>query len=661
MDLILFQLITVFSLGVFFFRPKNMFLYLLPFMLIEIFISGFWALKVLINNSLFTETLWFSFWGKPVVIIIDSLSAFFILVINFTVLTGFLYSGNYLKMYFLQKSQIQLGFHYFLFFWLYISLLFVTLVREVTLFLIVWEMMSVATLFLVIFESEKPDTVKIGIKFIIQMHIGFVFIMTAFILAHTKLGSMSSFDDLEKYFLLFKPFPLFLLFFIGFGIKAGFIPLHSWLPHAHPAAPSHVSGIMSGVIIKMGIYGILRVLSYIHTNLLSEGIFILSMSVVSGLLGVMYAIVQHDFKKLLAYHSIENIGIIGIGIGAGIIGVATQNDILAFLGFTGGILHILNHSLFKSLLFFSSGSVYLQTHTRNIEKLGGLIKKMPLTASLFLVGALAICGLPPFNGFISEFLIYSGLFRGMQGSAFLSDTTLLLTVLALTIIGGLAIFCFTKVFSIIFLGTSRSKSTEKAKEMDASALFPLYLIASAIVIVGIFPVAFIKGAARVTAIYVKNSAGLGEISATFSQITMVSVFFVFLVAIMWLIRDFQQKKVKTSVNATWGCGYSGADPSVHQYTATSFAKNYTELVTPLVNVKEEFQPLREQDIFPGKKEFKTHTVDIIEEKLITLPSHKLLSLMEKAAVFQSGKLQHYILYPFAFLVLIFLLTILGIL
>ena len=198
------------------------------------------------------------------------------------------------------------------------------------------------------------------------MHIGMFFLMIAFLIVGRETGEMS-FDALQRYFSWHSNLLLFILFFSGFGIKAGFIPFHTWLPQAHPAAPSHVSGVMSGVMIKMGIYGILRVLLFLQHDLLQIGVLILVVSLISGVLGVMMAIVQHDLKRLLAYHSIENIGIIGIGIGLGVIGLANGNNTLCLLGFSGGLLHVLNHSLFKSVLFFNAGSVYQATHTRNFE------------------------------------------------------------------------------------------------------------------------------------------------------------------------------------------------------------------------------------------------------------------------------------------------------
>lgn len=263
-----------------------------------------------------------------------------------------------------------MAWHFFNFLWLHISMLLVVIVRDGIAFLMIWEIMSLSSFFLVIFETEKKETIKIGINYLIQMHVGIVFLMIAFIVAYVQTNAEFSFDGLSVYFASHNPFWLFILFFVGFGIKAGFIPLHSWLPHAHPAAPSHVSGVMSGVMIKMGIYGIMRVLLNIPDDLFNIGLFVLIVSLATGLIGISLAIVQKDSKKILAYSSIENIGIIGIGIGLGVIGIAQNLPALAVLGFGGGILHILNHSLFKSLLFYSVGSVYKQTHTRNIEQLG---------------------------------------------------------------------------------------------------------------------------------------------------------------------------------------------------------------------------------------------------------------------------------------------------
>ena len=660
MLLIIFQILLVLTTCVFFVSKRRMSNLVLLIQLGLACITGYWSIDVLIHGTVFERELLINFWGSPLEIKVDSLSAFFILVLNFTLLTGSIYSKGYLKPYINEKNHAEFGLHYFSLAWLHISMLLVCMLRDGLAFLVVWEMMSVFSFFLVIFESEKKETVKAGINFLLQMHIGFVFIMAGFIFAFLQTGAAFSFDGLSVYFEEHPSLPLFLLFFVGFGIKAGFIPFHTWLPHAHPAAPSHISGIMSGVIIKMGIYGILRVLTYIHTDLLIIGIFILVVSLISGLLGVMYAIVQHDLKKLLAYSSIENIGIIGIGIGIGLIGVAKDLPILAVLGFAGGILHVLNHSLFKSLLFYSAGSVYMRTHTRHLEHLGGLIKKMPKTAFLFLLGALAICGLPPFNGFISEFLIYSGLFKGLQTPSLQTNFIILGTAIGLTLIGGLALFCFTKVFSIVFLGTPRSGAPEKAKEVDGSMILPKILAGIMIVAIGIYPVFFVKMVGNVVGLYVRDTSLIMQNISYMSKISCSSLVFILLIAILWFIRRAQQKRVRIEHGPTWGCAYSGANPAVHQYTATSFANNYSELAPPIVKTGKYFESLKEEEIFPRPRSFKTKTGDMIEENMVEKPIRKIIKWMEKAAIFQTGNLQHYIMYVFMFMGLIFWLTFFNI-
>jgi len=655
MDILLFYLALLASVVLFFVPKKQQYFLTLAISFVVAGITSYWAVRVF-TKDLPLKILFFQMQNYPVHLVIDNLSAFFILVVNFTVLMGLIYGKAYLKPYMEKKSKTAFALHYFNFVWLHISMLLVLMFREALSFLIIWEIMSLSSFFLVIFESEKKETVKTGINYLIQMHIGVVFLMVAFLVAYVQSGAEMSFDGLNTYFSAHQPFGVFFLFFMGFGIKAGFIPLHSWLPKAHPAAPSHVSGVMSGVMIKMGIYGILRVLTYIHHDLYGIGLFILAISLISGLIGVSMAIVQHDVKKLLAYHSIENIGIIGIGIGLGTIGLAENMPVLAVLGFGGGILHILNHSLFKSLLFFTAGSVYKQTHTRNIEQLGGLIKKMPKTALFFLLGAVAISGLPPFNGFISEFLIYSGMFKSLQVGNLTNDIVILFTFSGLAIIGGLAIFCFTKVFSIIFLGTARSAKAEHAVEVEPIMNIPGFLIGFMILLIGLVPILFIPTLSQTISIFITNTEALEQIIPVLNKVSLSSGIFILIIGVMWFLRALQQKKQRIKQNATWGCGYTGADASVQQYTATSYADNFVQLSSKLVNVKKEFNEFDEDEIFPKKRKFETHSSDVFDDKLILRPTKCLLKILKKAAIFQTGKIQHYLLYAFSFIVFIALLT-----
>lgn len=599
--------------------------------------------------------------GAEVYLVIDKISSFFIVIVNLIVFMGLIYSKGYLRPYQNKKSKTEFGLHHFSFILLHLSMLFVLTLREGVSFLIAWEVMSVAAFFLVIFESEIQSTIKAGIQFIIQMHIAFVFIIVAFLIASITTGEPIGFESLENYFRTQPVLPLFLLFFAGFGIKAGFIPLHTWLPHAHPAAPSHISGIMSGVIIKMGIYGIVRVLTFIHTDLYSIGLFLLIISFISSVLGVTLAIVQHDFKKLLAYHSIENIGIIGMGIGVGVIGLALENQTLAVLGFAGGFLHILNHALFKSLLFFTAGNIYSQTHTRNIEELGGLIKKMPKTAFFFLLGSVAISGLPPFNGFISEFLIYVGMFKELHTGDLSLSLVLLGGIVGLVLIGGLALYCFTKVFSIIFLGNPRSNQTEHAREVEGSMLFPKFIISSFIVFIGVLPVFVLKPLAGIVSVFTPDVSALTDIAPSVQGISGSLGVFILLIAGLWFIRKLATKNKTVETGPTWGCAYTGAKPAIHQYTSTSYADYISNLAKYITGNRKHYRPIEKDELFPEPRTFESHATDIFEDYLVTKPIGKLLQFLEKIAVFQTGNLQHYLLYAIIFMALILLLTILNLL
>ena len=317
-----------------------------------------------------------SFFGE-IPVRIDALSAWFILIINFTSVTGVLYGAGYLKSSAVHPSVIS--FHWILYILFQSSMLAVCMVQHSIAFILAWEIMSLSSLLLVLFDYTNPKVLKAGINYLVQMHLSVVLLTVAFIWVYFKTGTFD-FKGISIFFGSNVNIWLFLLFFAGFGLKAGFIGLHTWLPQAHPAAPSHISGVMSGVIVKMGIYGIFRIITCLKADYVLLGEIIITISLLTGLFGIMNAAVHRDFKKMLAYCTIENIGIIGIGIGLGLIGIGTRQSLLSFLGFGGALLHVLNHSLFKSLLFFSAGSVYRQTHTRDMDKLGGLIKTMPRSA-----------------------------------------------------------------------------------------------------------------------------------------------------------------------------------------------------------------------------------------------------------------------------------------
>jgi hydrogenase-4 component B len=619
--------------------------------LLNALISGFFAVHALVGQS-YEFLLQGSLVTGMIPIRIDALSGWFILIINFVILTGGFYGIFYMKAYKDQRNNLIL--HSISFILLHASLISLCVIQNSIIFLIALEIISLTAFLVVIFEHEKVKTIQAGINYLIQSHICIVFMMIGFIWVAYKTGSYDfnaiatyTSDNSKAVSLL-----LFTCFFIGFAIKAGFVPFHTWLPYAHPAAPAHISGIMSGVIIKIGIFGILRMILLIKTDYLVIGYVILAISLISGLYGVMLAIIQHNLKKLLAYHSIENIGIIGIGIGVGCIGLGTNNSILASLGFAGAMLHVLNHALFKSLLFYTAGNVYQSVHNLNIESLGGLIKKMPQTATLFLIASIAICGIPPLNGFISEFIIYNGLYIWLQNSTLVSLITIIFSILGLVLIGGLAMVCFTKAFGIVFLGNPRCEFRHEIKEVPFIQLVPLYLIAFFILVIGLFPKKFLNILSKPVNLLAGNDQYAfnpfqGKSFDALQSISWAAWGLILMVIILLVFRKFVMVNRTAEVGPTWSCGYI-APSARQQYTASSFIRTYGKLFS---SVLLSFRSEKEiSGVFPTEGHYESHPYDKIEKWLIDKPLKAYKSLMGQFLFLQNGKLQFYILYGIIFIV-----------
>ncbi len=587
----------------------------------------------------------------------DSLSAFFILLINMVVLLASIYAQGYMKSY---KEPIALNIHFMAFNMLHIAMLLLVIIQHFVPFMILWEIMSLASFLLVIFESEKEEVLKAGLNYLVQMHICLIFIMLGSFMLMGETGEMS-FHALREYFTTTNNWPLFIVFFVGFGMKAGFVPLHTWLPHAHPAAPAPVSAVMSGVMIKMGIYGILRVVSCLQSSYYEIGIFVLVISFITGLYGIINAIVQSDIKKTLAFSSIENIGIIGMGIGLGMLGLGVQNYSLGFLGFAGAILHILNHALFKPLLFFGAGTVYQQTHTKHIDSLGGLIKYMPISGLLFLIGAIAICGLPPFNGFVSEFLIYDGIMGEFNKGNVSVDVLLLLALLGLALIGGLAIFCFTKVFGIVFLGNARKELKHQPQEADNWMLVPQFMIVFLMLGISVVATYLLIFITPIVNIFIPFTISIPISNILpLQNLSLLTIIFISLATVIYGIRTFFTRKNGESYGPTWGCGYLAADSKV-QYTASSYSESFGKLAYPLLRLKFRFKKFTETEIFPKTREFHSSSKDILEYTFISRPLWQLNKFIKRFAIVQSGNTQTYVLYAFVFLVFLFIITFIDIL
>ena len=590
---------------------------------------------------------------------VDALSGWFILMMNFTVLTGILYGRRYMKHYENKSGGIPM--HFVGYIINHVSMIGVFCVQNSLAFLYVWELMALSSFVLVIFEYKNPKTLKAGINYLIQSHICILFLTVGLIWVSSHTNSYD-FKAISQYTASVRPAIsslLFLILFIGFAIKAGFVPFHTWLPYAHPVAPSHISGVMSGVMIKQGVFGILRMLLLVNQNYLSIGYFILIFSLISGIYGVMLAIVQHDLKKLLAYHSIENIGIIGMGIGLGTIGMGIQNPYLAFAGFAGALLHTLNHSLFKSLLFYGAGTIYQAIHTLNIDSMGGLIKKMPQTAILFLIAAMAISGLPPFNGFVSEFLIYQGFFAGIHLGSITLTTILILSIIALVLIGGMALLCFTKAFGIIFLGQERSQFDHEVREAEPSKLLPGYMVVLLILIIGLFPQLFIQLLINPIRLFTGSlDVGLPMLLMTDSlqSISLVAWTFILIIASIAAIKKIAGRNHKKITSYTWVCGYA-APNSRMQYTAGSYVRTYRKLIGPLLQMNKKEEDI--EGVFSSPINSETHPYDKIEVIFIDLPLKFLNNILARVRIIQTGNVRHYILYGILFIFIIVIFSLLN--
>jgi hydrogenase-4 component B len=592
---------------------------------------------------------------------IDALSGLFIIIVNFVTVLASFYALSYLKG---NKNPVAVSLHYIAFNVLHLSMLMVCMIQDLLPFLIVWEVMSISSFMLVIFQFRKENTLKAGLNYLVQMHIGVVLLMVGVLILFNSTHEFT-FLAFREFFRAnhnvdYANFSLFLLFFLGFGFKVGFLGLHTWMPEAYSAAPSHVTAVMSGVMKKLGLYGILRVLLYVDHDRLEIGLFILIISIATGLYGIINAIMHKDMKKILTYSSMENMGIIGIGMAMGMIGFGVYDLSLAFLGFAGALFQIINHSLFKSSLFLSVGSIFRQTQTRNLDELGGLAKKMPLTSVLFLLSAIAVCGLPPFNGFVSEYLLYSGLLEGLNATFVTSEVFLLLALIVLSLIGGLVIYAYSKTFGLAFLGTARSNKVENAKEVDFIALFPQVLSILVMISIGLFPGTYFNIIMKVADLYVPfySHVKLNSFS-NLQELGLISFVFIVFVAFVFGIRSYLFKRREISHGPTWGCGYQAATPRL-QYTSASFADYFAKLAKPIVGVNNTFKYIPEKEIFPGPREINIENYDVIEKHGIAKALEYGLTRFKRLAVIQTGQTQYYILYSFIFLIILFVITFFNI-
>ncbi|SDP39111.1 proton-conducting transporter transmembrane domain-containing protein [Desulforhopalus singaporensis] len=567
---------------------------------------------------------------------LDSLSAFFLVPIFGVCPLAVLYSFHYMDD---SNSKIETGVHFFFTNVLIIAMALVVAADTIASFVLAWELMSVSSFMLVIHDYQNKTSRRAGYIYLLFTQTGAAFIFAAMGLAY---GYSASFDlvALAQLPEQIKPV-VFMLALVGFGSKAGMFPLHIWLPHAHPAAPSNISAIMSGVMIKMGIYGIVRFYALLGTTGTVLGQTILLAGMVSGVLGVVYALGKHDLKKLLAYHSVENIGIILIGLGIGMVGVSSGNMKMAVFGFVGGLLHVLNHAVFKSLLFLGAGAVLKKTGVNHIDQLGGLLKRMPITGRTFMVGSVAISGLPPFNGFVSEFLIYYGAFQGLGAAGGLFILSML-AILSLAVTGGLAAACFTKVVGLVFLGEPRTGQAASAVETRCCATVPMAVLAGACVVIGIFPEPFVQVAFMgLKGLVPVSTAAAADLVAATANLALAGRLFAGLFLCCVVLRKifYLGKKIRTG--PTWGCGFT--QPAARmQYTGTSYAMSVVKFFSFFVHIRTRYSGIKR--IFPDRPCYETRVDDIAETVLADRIVTPMLYFLGKLRWIQHGHIQLYIGY-----------------
>ncbi|MDP4181962.1 MAG: proton-conducting transporter membrane subunit [Bacillota bacterium] len=584
------------------------------------------------------------------------LSAYFILTLSILTLCVSIYSISYLSQYYGKRNTG--GFNFLLGIFI-VSLILVFSSGNMIVFLLAWEIMSLSSYFLVIFESELPATQKAGTIYLVMTHIATAFLTIAFLTIYAYSGSFDIANAAALIPTTVKNI-IFICLVLGFGTKAGIIPLHIWLPYAHPAAPSNVSALMSGIMIKTSVFGLIQfVFVVLGGGYDWWGITLVILGSVSAVLGVAYAFMEIDIKRLLAYSSIENTGIILIGIGLSVYGYSRGNSILSSLALIAALIHLLNHSLFKGALFLGAGSVYYSTHSKNMEKLGGLIKKMPYTALFFLIACLSISSMPFFNGFISEWFTLQALFQSIGVSPQGFKLIAILAAAALALSGALAAACFVKTFGISFLGLPRSTEAQNSKEAPATMLIGSGILTLLCVVLGLFPKIALTLLNKLSYSVVHNSVvpdlkgfssfvyypiGLetNKISPMFILVAAIV-----LVGIVFCLFKLIGRGSKQRTYSTWDCGFRELNPRM-QYSATGFSKPLRIIFRAIYRPSRELQTEEgTSPYYPKSMKYVVLTQSVFEKYLYIPLTHLFTSFSKKVrSSVQTGSVHTYLLYIF---------------
>ncbi|MTI14546.1 hydrogenase 4 subunit B [Sansalvadorimonas verongulae] len=630
-------------------------------------VAGLFAsVPTLLNGTTVVKQIYSPFYFADFMIRLDPLAAFMVMVISVLVVAASIYSISYMEEY-KGKGAWAMGFFMNTFI---ASMVALVVSDNAFYFIVFFEMMSLASYFLVIAEQDKK-AVDAGLQYFLIAHAGSVLILIAFYMMYRATGSMNfaSFEtlrDTAHALPVWESSVIFLLAFFGFGAKAGMIALHGWLPKAHPAAPSNGSALMSGVMVKIGVFGIIKVgIVFLGAQVLWWGFVVLAFGCVSSVLGVLYALAEHDIKRLLAYHTVENVGIILMGVGVGMIGMTTGHPVIAALGLLGGLYHLLNHAVFKGLLFLGAGSIIFRTHTKDMEKMGGLAKVMPYTALAFLIGTMAISALPPLNGFVSEWFIYQSLLSLSHGSSMAVQVGGPVAIIMLAITGALACMCFVKVFGVSFCGAPRTENAANAKEVPAPMVMGAWILAILCVVLGlgspwIAPVisSVATSVISMDTVNVVQGAALipadGTRAILSTPIIIIALSALILVPVL-LVSVFRGPALKrrTKRDLPWACGYGYEGRMT--VSAGGFTQALRSMFAPLYTLRKILDPAPAMNaVLTATTNAARKTEPVFDDYIIMPVSRLIIRLADKIKVMQHGDFRIYCLYMvIALLVLLF--------
>ena len=593
---------------------------------------------------------------------VDKLSALMLIIIAVASVATVLYSKGYVAGYLERYSEAHISMHYTALVTLVVSMMLVVVSSGGFSFLFAWELMTIASFMLILFEADRQEVRRAALNYLVMMHIGFLFLVVGFVMLYNVTGS-ANFAAINAYYEHANLLPLFVILFIGFGMKAGLFPMHIWLPEAHPAAPSHVSAIMSGVMIKTGVYGIIRIMQVEELRadmLFTIGLIVLVSGAVTGLWGVILAAMQNDIKRLLAYSSIENVGVILIGLGIAAVGHAAGSPLVGMCGMCGALLHMVNHSLFKTMLFFSAGNIYSKMHTTAMNQMGGLAKHMPITAILMLFATVAICALPPLNGFVSELLIYIGMFNGVSnGYEVLYSVT---GIIVLSLIGGIVVLAFTKLYSVVFLGSPRSHHVAESTEVDSLRIVAMSIPAAFILIIGLAPQYVIRPIAHVAEEVTNsvNTIAVEHFAPTLESLSYVSIAFILVVTLLFFIKRRAQRNRTIAEGPTWGCGFTAVNTRM-QYTGESFSEGLENIGKPLMKNTVDGRAVDKDEIFPLPHRYRIRHKDKVDSLLGRWWVQMMHRINEYVMRLRTGKVNNYITFALLFFVVVLILTLCGVL